>query len=340
MWTTNVDSFPDLTPAGFTLSEDGDTLPALTGEFAEPPFGKFAYSARDALTNKLAWQAEQHRSGAWEYVPGETREGKTISYPFTHSYTENASGMQVTMRLLRPDGSVLIEIDDIFSRFPRTPADSLPTSSTVNIPLNAVAQRQWPLRYNNPEHPEFDDTRTAKFPFFATIPDSSHWVPVSLTHLYFPKLITAYWGRSATGEDFAPQFPTLKNAGPTSASISRTSAGTYNLARIPGVLTTGISGSALGPRTTNFGDSVYLDPRTGGFLATLNWRALDAGGTGQAFIEAYIGNASGAVPLKPIIDEWIALGTPPAQAFTKILLDTDFGNPAVFGIPPYTTRLV
>ena len=234
----------------------------------------------------------------------------------------------------------MIEIDDIFTRFPRTPIDSQPTSSTTTVPLNAVAQRQWPLRYNDPERPDLDDTRTPEFPFSATVPDSTNWTPSSFVHLHYPKLITAYWGRSATGGEFSPRFPVLKNDGPASASISRVSAGSVKLATIPGILTTGISRSTLGPRTRNLGDSIYYDPRTGGFLATVNQRSLDTFGVNQAVIETYIGNASGAVPLKPIIDEWIALGTPPAQSFTKILLDTDFGDPAVFGIPPYTTRLL
>lgn len=345
MWPTNVDAFPDLAPATFSRIDDGDLLPAMSGEFTHPPFMRYGYSARDALTNKLAWRWEQQRSGTWTYEPPETMTGATISFSGLPQYTENAGVRRLPIQLMRPDGSVILSIDDLFALFPRPPSGAAAGSQQdVTVPINIVGRRQWPLRYNDPEHPEYDDTRLVKFPYTATNPDSSHWATVTNFHRFYPQLTTAYWGRSATGEEFSPRFPALRYEPPASNTIDYTSsaidAAPSTVALIPGRLTTGgaagTAGTVFGGNTRQLGDLIYYDPRTGGFLATINWRDFD-----QSVIETYIGNATGAVPLKPILDEWVALGSVPAQAFTKILLSRSFGTGASDGgSPPITTTLL
>lgn len=345
MFATNVDAFPAIATPVFTRTDTGDLLPDMAGSFSEPPFARFGYSAREATTNKLAWRSEQFRSGTWIYEAPETMAAEDMAFVKIAQYTENAGPRQVSMSLTKPDGTVILKIDDILALFPRTPAIAMSASFVSRPLLNEVGKYQWPLRYNNPEHPELDRTDLASNPFVVIppLPFSPDWqFPIgSSYHLHYPQLITAYWGRSATGVEFSPKFPAQRfslhaensysGPGPEAGTLP----GGTALALIPGVLSTGATGGISAAE----GDVIYYDPRTGGYLTTLHWRTTDSTGIDlQAAIETYIGNASGIVPFKPILDEWIALGTLPAQDYTKILLSASLSAPS--GSPPLPTRLV
>jgi hypothetical protein len=347
MWPTNVGAFPALDDAAYARTEVGDTYAAAAGTFADLPYEKFGYTAIDPLSNKLAWQAEQKRSGSWTYTPPVPMEGKTIALGDRGVYREHGDARTVTMKLLRPDGTVLMTIDDMLALFPRVPlggysADAPP----VTIDINTVGRRQWPLRYNNPEHPEFDSDDIAKFPFTVTPFSSTLWTTplFGIVHNHYPTLTTAYWGRQVDGSDVTPLYPEPKNATVNSNSVSdvqSTQAATRAIT--PGVFSAGIvSGSFFHfpnvslVSTKMVGDLIYYDPRTGGFLTTLHWRDTDS----QSVIETYIGNASGMVPFKQVLDEWIALGQVPVQSFNKILLSTAFLDTSIPFGRPTSTRLI
>ena len=319
---TNVDDFPTLTP--ITLDAVGTGYsPTDSGSYEKDPVTRFAYSAIDRHTSKLAWQTDRGRTGSWEVheyladVGFADQDGGEL--------IDSADALEASLWLLKPDGTRLIGWDDFLALFPGTPAFG-PTSNTSGVFNKAPPIGQWYLFYNDPEHPELDTPTLAQFEgrIFA---NSSY--PNSFNHTTHPDLLVGYWNRSATGDGLTPKYPELKvpyasldeydiDTTTPSENYATERFGEFNelVARTQG----------CGPAyfSTNLfcvSDLIYRDLRTGGFVTQVHWTANAATGFAtSSVLETFIGNATEVVPFKPILDEWIALGSDPGQSFTKIVM--------------------
>lgn len=171
-----------------------------------------------------------------------------------------------------------------------------------------------------------------------------------------PQLLVGYWGRDPDGGTRNPLFPVpgywQRNPDPDAAPtaqyifvphITEASEAGYNLSRPEiGFTPDFTEGLFLGsPRAAEFYelqarnflgdigtafDALYVDNRTGGFITQVLWS-----GNGGRICETYIGNRTGVVPFRPILDAWLALGGGAPADGTRVAIvrpSTAIGGPA------------
>lgn len=184
-----------------------------------------------------------------------------------------------------------------------------------------------------------------------------------------PQLLVAYWGRDSDGGARDPLFPVPGYWIPNPEEdppegeeyihvphITEASETDYDLTRPELGFTPDFTGGILlgAPRGAEFYelqarnflgdmgqsfDALYVDNRTGGFLTHVFWK-----GSGGRIVETYIGNRTGVVPFRPILDAWLARGGGTAEG-TKVILDrpsvlADGPAPAPDAINPQLVSLL
>ncbi|MEY5098354.1 MAG: hypothetical protein RJA36_1073 [Pseudomonadota bacterium] len=174
-----------------------------------------------------------------------------------------------------------------------------------------------------------------------------------------PQLLVGYWGRDVNGGDRDPLFPVPGYWIPNPEEdppegqeyihvphITEAAETNFNLVRpefgfapdfTDGMFLASPRGAQfyelqarnfLGDIGASF-DVLYVDNRTGGFITQVKW-----GGNGGRICETYIGNRTGAVPFRPILDAWLARGGGAPADGTKVVIVRPSVVPGDDGLPP------
>jgi len=173
------------------------------------------------------------------------------------------------------------------------------------------------------------------------------------------QLLVGYWGRDVNGGDRDPLFPVPGYWIPNPEEdppegqeyihvphITEAAETNFNLVRpefgfapdfTDGMFLASPRGAQfyelqarnfLGDIGASF-DVLYVDNRTGGFITQVKW-----GGNGGRICETYIGNRTGAVPFRPILDAWLARGGGAPADGTKVVIVRPSVVPGDDGLPP------
>lgn len=314
-------------------------------ELVPDPTVRFRYWSRDRPTDTLALQVEVVQPARCLSVPLNTGPpansnafapvpGYAMSYSggtFMHQYDE----AKATLRLIDRTGKVMYLVQDVFGIFatPRptwtkpVTANAIMTHGAGWLPTDRAYQAQYPGLREGTFSESYDGTYPAPYlPSYPSTTNASggpaYYSTETITEIPDINIAYSYAGgpfsKSGTVAAIGAEFPGSRYGHDLAGDSTPTVVFVDQRFPAPPPASAGTTPpqGSLDPVES----AIYMDPRTGGYIAHVTMRTTVTGGrfvnqvvTYAGAVVAVIGNKFGVMPLQSVIDEWRALGdTDPA----------------------------
>jgi len=353
-WPTNVAEFPALTPISTSTDHDDAALGqagSWDSSVLDPEESSTnVWRAMDHHTGKLAWKSVFFTTGTWTQFEDPGLNPNMIPdyvSPQLSRFEVQRTSTRFSFHLQNPDGVSQLGWDDLDVVYAAPPTHSLTYTPAEFYRARARPDR-WTrsVSYGEEGLDAYVDTIRDLFDLNYSLGfqpfEPSTYVGVgaavpalpSAQVISRPMLKVGYWNRAADGGDLDPLMPVFRveGLGLLVGSISSVVTNSRISPNGEGDPTGGaIWGAKIGEDAKNVYTRIYRDMRTGGFVTGFFWVGAGTwnGGTGAPCVGSYIGNASGVVPLGPVLQEWAALGSGGEQPLEHLLIvDPDaLGSP-------------